>query len=112
MLQPVLSRSVIYIPGPKDLLDEPLSSGKANHMNAYNAVGSFTIQKQNYLKREQPFSIQLAAKDDADATHKVFSTIGSRHSVTRRQITIHKIVLLKDDEVTDLVVKKLVGDAK
>ena len=92
-------------------MHEPLSTAKANHMKAYKAVGSFTISKQNYMKREQPFSIELAANDEADAAHKIISTIGSRHSVTRRQVTLREIVPLKDDEVTDLVVKKLIGDA-
>jgi large subunit ribosomal protein LX len=92
-------------------LHEQLSSGKANHMKAYKAVGSFTICKQNYMKREQPFSIEIAAKDEADAAQKIVSTIGSRHSVTRKQVTLKEIVPLKADEVTNLVVKKLIGDA-
>ena len=81
-------------------------------MKAYKAVGSFTISKQNYMKREQPFNIEVAAKDEADAAHTVLSTIGSRHSVTRKYVTIKEIVPLKADEITDLVVKRLVGGAQ
>ncbi|OPY33861.1 MAG: 50S ribosomal protein L18Ae [Methanomassiliicoccales archaeon PtaU1.Bin124] len=80
-------------------------------MKAYRATGSFTISKQNYMSREQPFKIEVAANDEADASHKIISTIGSRHRVNRKNVAVTEIVALKDDEITDLVVKRLVGGA-
>lgn len=80
-------------------------------MKAYRATGSFTISKQNYMSREQPFKIEVAAVDEKDASHKVVSTIGSRHRATRKNITVTEIVALKNDEVSDPVVKHLVGGA-
>ena len=58
------------------------------------------------------FNIEVAAKDEADAAHTVISTIGSRHSVTRKYVTVKEIVPLKADEITDPVVKRLVGGAQ
>ena len=78
-------------------------------MKAFRATGSFMISKQNYLRREQPFSIEIAAIDEADASHKIISTIGSRHNVTRRQVKVTEIVPLKNEDVTNLVVKHLIG---
>ena len=78
-------------------------------MQAYRATGSFTISKQNYMSREQPFKIEVAANDEKDATHKIVSTIGSRHRVNRKNVSVTEIVPLKNDEITDLVVKRLVG---
>lgn len=78
-------------------------------MKAYRATGTFTIFKQNYMNREQPFSIELVAKDEADANHTVVSTIGSRHSTIRKNIHVKEIVHLKSNEVTNLVVKHQLG---
>lgn len=78
-------------------------------MKAFRATGTFTIFKQNYMNREQPFSFELAAKDEADAAHTVLSTIGSRHSIIRKNIHVTEIVPLKSGEITDLVVKHQLG---
>lgn len=80
-------------------------------MKAFRATGSFTIRKQNYMNREQPFSVELAAKDAADANHKIVSTIASRNGVESKYITIKEIVPLKKEEVTDHVVQHQIGDA-
>lgn len=80
-------------------------------MKAYRATGSFTISRQNYMSREQPFKIEVAANDEQDASHKIISTIGSRHRVARKYVTVTEIVALKNDDVTDPVVKHQIGGA-
>jgi large subunit ribosomal protein LX len=101
---------------PYVLMDQKIYSMNLLHrqgdtMKAFRATGSFTISKQNYMSREQPFKIEVAANDEADASHKIISTIGSRHRVNRNQVTVSEIVMIKNDEVTDLVVKHLIGGA-
>ncbi|QLH74894.1 MAG: 50S ribosomal protein LX [Methanomassiliicoccales archaeon] len=81
-------------------------------MKAFRATGSYIICKQNSMNSVQPFSIQIAAEDEADAAHRVISNIGSRHRVARKNIKITEIVPLKKEEVTDHVVQHLIGGAK
>jgi ribosomal protein L20A (L18A) len=80
-------------------------------MKAFRATGSFTIKKQGCTTREQPFSIEIAAKDEADATHTILSTIGSKQRVEKKYITISELVPLKNDEITDHVIKHQIGGA-
>jgi ribosomal protein L20A (L18A) len=43
---------------------------------------------------------------------KVLSTFGSRHRVVRKNIILKELVPLKEEEITDPVVKHQVGGAK
>lgn len=78
-------------------------------MKAYKVSGSYIISKQNYLRREQPFNIEVAAKDEKDAEHTVISTIGSQHRIARKNVLISSITPLKKDQVTDHVVLHQLG---
>tara|TARA_Y100001960_G_C14588171_1_gene784245 strand:- start:542 stop:820 length:279 start_codon:yes stop_codon:yes gene_type:complete len=55
-------------------------------MKAYRVVGKFPNGKTI-----QPFLQDIMANDEEDAKHRLFSTLGSRHRVTRRSITIDSI---------------------
>lgn len=78
-------------------------------MQAFRAVGSFRISELNFRRDVQSFSVEIAAKDAEDAEHQVLSNIGSRHRISRKNITISEITPLKNEEVTDPVVKHLIG---
>jgi len=49
----------------------------------------------------QHFVLQVVAKDEKGAKDRVYATLGSRHGVNRRQVTIASAKALKPDEVTD-----------
>jgi ribosomal protein L20A (L18A) len=78
-------------------------------MQAYRAVGSYKHSHMNYRSEVQDFKIEIAAMDEKDAVHQIMSNIGSRHKIERKNITISEMVPLKKEEVTDLVVKHLIG---
>ena len=73
-------------------------------MKAFLVTGHFADPR-----KEQPFSIEMAAEDEAAVREKTLSTIGSRHKMKRWQITITDIKELSADQVTDHVVKYQIG---
>ena len=75
-------------------------------MQAFRISGSF-LMGRNWT----PFSLEVAAPDEAGAREKTFSTIGSRHRASRREIKIENAVALSNEEITDDVVKRLVSGA-
>ena len=73
-------------------------------MKAFLVTGHFADPR-----KEQPFSIEMAAEDETAVREKVLSTIGSRHKMKRWQITITDVKELPADQVTDHVVKYQIG---
>ena len=73
-------------------------------MKAFLVTGHFADPR-----KEQPFSIEMAAEDEAAVREKTLSTIGSRHKMKRWQITITNVKELPADQVTDHVVKYQIG---
>ena len=73
-------------------------------MKAFLVTGHFADPR-----KEQPFSIEMAAEDEAAVREKTLSTIGSRHKMKRWQITITDVKELPSDQVTDHVVKYQIG---
>lgn len=55
-------------------------------MKAFRLTGNYPVRKNI-----QPFSIDIVATDEVDARHRLYSTIGSRHRVQRRHITIDAV---------------------
>ncbi len=55
-------------------------------MKAFRAKGSFRAGKKN-----QPFNIDLVAKNKEDAMERVMSNFGSRHRVSRRFVLVDEI---------------------
>ncbi|MGD0056588.1 MAG: 50S ribosomal protein L18Ae [Methanomassiliicoccales archaeon] len=74
-------------------------------MKAFRVVGSFKIRKRLW----QDFNVEIAAEDKDGATEKVLSNFGSHHRVNRRNISIKEISLLEAEDVSDPVVKHLIG---
>ena len=54
---------------------------------------------------ETPFSIEVLGNDEASASERVISTIGSRHRANRRLIAVSKVTPVTADQVQDPVVQ-------
>lgn len=77
-------------------------------MKAFEISGELMMS----LRRWQPFAIQVAAQDEKSALEKTMALMGSRHKVKRKSIKIQNVKSLKLEEVTDNVVKHLLGEKK
>ena len=73
-------------------------------MKAFLVTGSFADPR-----KEQPFSIEMAADDEAAVREKALSTIGSKHKMKRWQIKIDKVEEIPADQVQNHVVKYQIG---
>ena len=73
-------------------------------MKAFLVTGSFADHR-----KEQPFSIEMAAEDEASVREKTLSTIGSRHKMKRWQIKIDKVEEIPADKVESHLVKYQIG---
>ena len=73
-------------------------------MKAFPVTGSFADPR-----KEQPFSIEMAAEDEASVREKTLSTIGSRHKMKRWQIKIDKVEEIPADKVESHLVKYQIG---
>ena len=76
-------------------------------MKAFKATGTFLMGEKT-----QPFNKEVAAKDKKEAEELVFSIMGSKHGVKRFRIDIDKIIPLKTEEITDLVVAYKIKEAE
>ena len=73
-------------------------------MKAFLVTGSFADPR-----KEQPFSIEMAADDEAAVREKALSTIGSKHKMKRWQIKIDKVEEIPADQVQSHVVTYPIG---
>jgi large subunit ribosomal protein LX len=69
-------------------------------MKAFRVKGLFKMGN-----RMQPFEKELVAETKNAAEEKILSTLGSRHRVKRKEIKIENIQEIKEEEITDPVVK-------
>jgi large subunit ribosomal protein LX len=53
----------------------------------------------------QPFSKELAAKDETAAREKLLSILGSQHGVPRKYVTIATVAEVPPDQIEDHAVK-------
>ena len=70
-------------------------------MKAFRVTGNYADPRQI----RQPFSVEMAAEDEAAVKEKALSTIGSKHKLKRYQIDITEVVKIANDEITNPVVK-------
>jgi len=75
-------------------------------MKAYRVTGSYDDPRQ----KQQAFSVEMAAEDEAAVKEKALSTIGSKHKLKRWQITIANVEEIPAGEVTNHVVKYQIGE--
>ena len=73
-------------------------------MKAFRAKGSFRAGKRN-----QPFNIDLVAKDKDDAMERIMSNLGSRHRVSRRFVLVDEIKQIGPSDSVAPVVEAYFG---
>ena len=81
-------------------------------MKAFRVIGTFRVKDREFRNDLQDFKVELAADDEKAAREKIVSNFGSHHRVGREEIFINEITLLKNEDITDPVVKYQVGDSK
>ena len=74
-------------------------------MKAFRVTGTYADPRKT-----QPFSIEMAAEDEAAVKEKALSTIGSKHKLKRWQIDIADVTEIPAGEVTNHVVKYQIGE--
>lgn len=74
-------------------------------MKAFRITGSFADPR-----KRQPFSIEMAAEDEAGVREKVVSTLGSKHKLKRWEIEITEVTEIPADQIVNHVVKYQVGE--
>lgn len=75
-------------------------------MKAFLIKGDFADRRQG----RQPYTIQMAAEDEAAVREKALSTLGSKHKLKRYEINIASVEELSPENITDPVVKYQVGE--
>ncbi|MGI5965085.1 MAG: 50S ribosomal protein L18Ae [Candidatus Methanomethylophilaceae archaeon] len=75
-------------------------------MKAFLIKGDFADKRQG----RQPYTIEMAAEDEAAVREKAMSTLGSKHKLKRYEINIASVEELSPEDVTDHVVKHQIGE--
>lgn len=72
--------------------------------NIYKVTGSFKKGKKN-----QPFTKEILMDNKKNVEEYVYSILGSKHRVKRKEITITKIEEISSDKVTNPIIKQQIG---
>ncbi len=75
-------------------------------MKAFLIKGDYADRRQG----RQPFSVEMAAADEAAVKEKALSTLGSQHKLKRWEINISEISEIKPDDVQSSVVRYQIGE--
>ncbi len=70
----------------------------------WRATGEYIKKKKRFR-----FSKELLADKESHAKEKVYSDLGSKHKVLRRQITFEGVVEIQPEDVTNLDLRRLLG---
>jgi large subunit ribosomal protein LX len=73
-------------------------------INFFKVTGTFRNGK-----RIQNFTKEVQVDNKQNAEEHIYSILGSKHRVKRREITINKIEELPVDKVTDPILKQIIG---
>lgn len=71
----------------------------------YRVKGRFLMGES-----QQPFTIEMVSMNPDQVKEKVYSDIGSRHRVRRRDIQIHSVEEIDSSESEDPTVRYITGD--
>ena len=70
----------------------------------WRAVGKYKKNKRTFT-----FTKELIALKESHARERIFSELGSRHRVKRRNIEISEVVEIKPEEVVSLKLRTILG---
>ena len=76
----------------------------AKPTKAFQVDGDFQMGRVR-----QHFVVQVAAASEAAAKDRVYASLGSRHGVNRRQVTIAHAKAISGEDVTDAIVRHELG---
>lgn len=77
-------------------------------MKAFRVKGKFLMGKSIMSKNWQRFSKEVASLNKEEAKERIYSDLGSKHRVKRRNIRIEEIDEIVEDEIINPLVKYLV----
>ncbi len=77
-------------------------------MKAFRVKGKFIMGKSIMSKNWQRFTKEVASLNEEEAKERVYSDLGSKHRVKRRNIKVEEIEEIAEDEITNSRVKHLV----
>jgi ribosomal protein L20A (L18A) len=89
---------------PAKPASKPAKSAAPKASKAFQVEGDFQMGRVR-----QHFTIQVAAANEAAAKDRVYASLGSRHGVNRRQITIAGAKAVTGEDVTDAIVRHELG---
>ena len=70
----------------------------------WRAVGKYRKNKRTFT-----FTKELIALKESHARERIFSELGSRHRVKRRNIEISEVIEIKPEEVVSLKLRNILG---
>jgi large subunit ribosomal protein LX len=70
----------------------------------WRATGEYRKERRTYT-----FAMEMLALKEEHVREHVYSDIGSRHRVKRRQIEFKEVKELQPEEVTDVDLRKVLG---
>jgi ribosomal protein L20A (L18A) len=86
------------------------SAAPSHHAKVHKSFKAFQVEGDFQMGRvRQHFVVQVAAADEKGAKDRVYATLGSRHGVNRRQVTVASAKALSGDAITDAVVRHELG---
>lgn len=86
------------------------SAAPSHHAKVHKSFKAFQVEGDFQMGRvRQHFSVQVAAADEKGARDRTFATLGSRHGVNRRQVTIASAKAVSGDGITDPLVRHELG---
>jgi len=74
-------------------------------MKAFRVKGKFIMGKSIMSKNWQRFTKEVASLNKEEAKERVYSDLGSKHRVKRRNIKVEEIEEIAEDEITNPLVK-------
>ncbi|HUR24385.1 MAG TPA: 50S ribosomal protein L18Ae [Candidatus Thermoplasmatota archaeon] len=83
---------------------KPAKTTAAKATKAFQVEGDFQMGRVR-----QHFVVQVVAADESAAKDRVYATLGSRHGVNRRQVTIGQAKAISGEAVTDAIVRHELG---
>jgi ribosomal protein L20A (L18A) len=86
------------------------SAAPSHHAKVHKSYKAFQVEGDFQMGRvRQHFVIQVAAADEKGARDRVYATLGSRHGVNRRQVTMTAAKAVSGEAVTDALVRHELG---
>jgi ribosomal protein L20A (L18A) len=86
------------------------SASPSHHAAVHKSYKAFQVEGDFQMGRvRQHFTVQVAAANEAGAKDRVFASLGSRHGVNRRQVTMTSCKQVQGDDLTDAIVRHELG---